>query len=114
MYPPTQNLNDLTGRSAPGRRSCKGRTPDLARQVAQLRADLEHFRSTDPPSAQAFEDLTNLVTELVSTDSRPEEKTMKKSNSYTIYRDMRGVYRWRLKAPNGRTRAAKGEHSPNT
>ena len=39
---------------------------------------------------------------------------MKKSNTYTIYRDKRGEYRWRMKAPNGRTRAAKGEHSPNT
>ena len=34
---------------------------------------------------------------------------MKKSNSYTIYRDMRGEYRWRLKAPNGRTLADSGE-----
>lgn len=34
---------------------------------------------------------------------------MKKSNSYTIYRDMRGVYRWRLFAPNGRAIADSGE-----
>lgn len=64
MYPPPQNLNDLTGRSAPGRRFCKGRTTDLAQQVANLRADLTDYAAILSDSAAILQATSKALSEL--------------------------------------------------
>ena len=75
MYPPTQNLNDLTGRSRLAGAPAKGRTTDLARQVANLRADLTDYAAILSDSAAILQATSKALSELAQLMSTQPKDT---------------------------------------